>query len=326
MRQLTIQSEHWPLLNPFRISRGSKTEAVVVTVSISENGITGVGECLPYPRYNESVESVTTEIQSIKSEIESRLDRNQLLDALPAGAARNAVDCALLDLECKTQGMRAWEILQIAEPVATTTAYTLSLDNPDTMAANAATHAHRGLLKLKLGPQNALECVREVRRAAPASRLIVDANEGWTLAEFEQAIDGFAALDVAMVEQPLAAGTDAVLAGKNYPVALGADESCHATQGLAELAACYQVVNLKLDKTGGVTEALRVRELAASLNLDVMVGCMIATSLSMAPAMLITPGARFVDLDGPLLLAKDRDPGLYYASDQVYPPKAELWG
>ncbi len=326
MNSLTIAAEEWPLAQEFRIARTSKTAARVVYITITCDEAVGHGECLPYPRYSESTGSVVAQIEQVRDEIEAGCDRPTLQRLLPPGAARNALDCALLDLECKQTGFRAWQVLNTATPEPIATAYTLSMDDPDSMAVNATQHAGHRLLKLKLGPVDAMDCVRAVRRAAPDSRLIVDANEAWTLQQFERVLDEFAACDVEMIEQPLPAGEDEQLHGLKSPVLLGADESCHTGDDVERLADCYQVLNIKLDKTGGLTEALRLKTLALSHGLDVMVGCMVATSLSMAPATILTPGARFVDLDGPLLLKKDRTPGLEYQADRVFPPGAALWG
>lgn len=325
-RTLNARAEAWPLAAEFRISRGRKTAANPVVVSIDDNGLTGRGECLPYPRYGESPESVLGQIESLREAVEGGCDRADLARLLRPGAARNALDCALLDLESKSTGRRAWEVLGTPAPDVVVTAYTLTLDTPDAMAANAARHRGRRLLKLKLGPRDAAECVQAVRAAAPDAELIVDANEAWTLTQLEAALDVFAACRVAMVEQPLPASDDSALAGLGSPVPLGADESCHTREGVEALAERYQVVNIKLDKTGGPTGAKALRDAALACGLDVMVGCMLATSLSMAPAVLLTPGARFVDLDGPLLLKRDRPGGLRYEGDCLHPPAADFWG
>lgn len=326
MRTLSARAEQWPLAREFRISRASKTAASVVVVELGENGIVGRGECLPYPRYGETPESVIAAIEAMRGALADGLDHVQLQEAMGPGAARNAIDAALVDLECKASGRRAWEILDIDTPEAVVTAYTISMDEPAAMAQEAARHRRRRLLKLKLGARNAIDCVRAVREAAPDSELIVDANEAWTLAALETALPAFVDCGVAMIEQPLPAGADGDLAGIGSPIPLGADESAHTRAGLEDLAECYDVVNIKLDKTGGLTEALAMERRACELGLNVMVGCMLATSLSMAPAMLLTASARFVDLDGPLLLARDREPGLEYRDDLVFPPTPALWG
>ena len=326
MQSIKCSVEKYPLANAFRISRGSKTEAIVVVASVTSGGVTGYGECLPYARYDETPESVCKQINSIYSGNGTDLNRHALQDNLTAGAARNALDCALIDLEAKQRGIRAWDIFGIERPVPCVTAYTLSLDQPEKMASNARTHQNRGLLKLKLGPDNAVDCVREVRKQAPNSELIVDANEAWSMSQLDGSIEDFAACNVTMVEQPLPAASDDALTGQKFPIPIGADESAHTSEELDSLAEKYQVINIKLDKTGGVTEAIRMLDRAQELNLDCMIGCMIATSLFMAPAMLLTTRARFVDLDGPLLLAKDRYPGMLYTNDKIHSPNKELWG
>ncbi len=325
-RTLKARAEAWPLAGEFRISRATKTASHPVVAWIEENGVTGRGECLPYPRYGESQDSVLAQIESVREAVADGCDRSTLGGLMRPGAARNALDCALLDLESKLVGRRAWDVLGTPAPAAVVTAYTLTLDDPEAMAANAARHRDRRLLKLKLGPRDAADCVRAVRDAAPAAEIIVDANEAWTLAQLEDALETFAACRVAMVEQPLPASDDAALAGLDAPVPIGADESCHTREGVEQLADRYQVVNIKLDKTGGPTGAKALREAALACQLEVMVGCMLATSLAMAPAMLLTPGARFVDLDGPLLLKQDRPGGLHYEGDRVHPPSPDFWG
>lgn len=326
MRTLKAQAEKWPLDREFRIARGSRTCADVVVVTIEHDGHTGRGECLPYPRYDETPASVLTQIEKARTDIEAGCDRQHLLENMPAGAARNALDCALIDIESKSGARRAWDLLELPEPEAVVTALTLSMDRPDAMAARAAEHRSRRLLKLKLGPRDAVACVRAVREVAEQCELIIDANEAWTLQQLEEALPAFTECRIAMIEQPLPADADHALAGLDSPIPLGADESCHTGTDVEVLADRYQVVNIKLDKTGGLTEAIRLREKARAHGLDIMVGCMVSTSLSMAPATLLTPGARFVDLDGPLLLSHDRSPGLEYRGDLIFPPEKELWG
>ncbi|KAA3623598.1 MAG: dipeptide epimerase [Proteobacteria bacterium] len=326
MRTLTARAEEWPLVREFRISRASKSSARVVVVTLELDDVLARGECLPYPRYDESPDSVLAQIEAARQSIEDGCSREELLALMPAGAARNAVDAALIDLESKAGNRRAWDLLGEPEPEATITAYTLSMDSPEEMASQAAEHRARRLLKLKLGPKDAAACVRAVRDVAPHSDLIVDANEAWTIQQLESALPAFVECDVALIEQPLPAGADDDLRGLGSPIPIGADESCHTSEDLAALAERYQVVNVKLDKTGGLTEAVRLKRRARENGMDIMVGCMIATSLSMAPAMILTPGARFVDLDGPLLLLEDRSPGLEFRDDLVFPPEASLWG
>jgi L-Ala-D/L-Glu epimerase len=265
-------------------------------------------------------------ILSLQDRLRRGLSRESLQRALPAGAARNALDCALLDLEAKASGRRAWEVLGRAAPRACTTAFTISLDTAEAMAAATARVADRPLLKIKLGGEDIGERIAAVRRQAPESELIVDANEAWRAADLEQNLAACAAAGVTLVEQPLPAGQDDLLARIRRPVAVCADESVHDRASLEGLRERYDAINIKLDKTGGLTEALAMADAAQALGFEIMVGCMVATSLSMAPAMVLTPKARFVDLDGPLLLAGDRDDGLRYDGSTVYPPDASLWG
>ncbi|OED35545.1 dipeptide epimerase [Chromatiales bacterium (ex Bugula neritina AB1)] len=326
MRSVVADKELWPISGTFTISRGSKTAAEVVTVGISEGGITGWGECVPYARYGESPQSVLAQVDSIKAALESSVDRLELQQLLPAGAARNAVDCALWDLQAKQSGLRAWSLAGIEKPAPVITAYTLSLDSPEAMQAAASEHSGRPLLKLKLAGEGDLARVSAVRAGAPDSKIIVDANEGWSLQQYHQMVPELLKLNVAMIEQPMPAGEDASLDGIERMIPLCADESCHDASTLADLAGRYDVVNIKLDKTGGLTEALALRERALDLGFDVMVGCMIATSLAMAPATLLTPGAVVVDLDGPLLLAGDRPHALDFDNNSVAAPESALWG
>jgi len=324
--KLSARIERWPIAGAFAISRGAKTEAVTVVVEISLRGHAGRGECVPYARYGETPEATLAAILSLQDKPRGRLNRQALQTALPAGAARNAVDCALLDLEAKTSGQRAWELLGRPAPRACTTAFTISLGTPEAMAAATAKAAHRPLLKIKLGGDGDGERIAAVRKEAPESELIVDANEAWTAANLEQNLAACAAVGVTLVEQPLPAGQDEALARIRRPLVVCADESVHDRASLQGLRERYDAVNIKLDKSGGLTEALALVDAAQALGFEIMVGCMVATSLSMAPAMLLTAQARFVDLDGPLLLAQDRDGGLRYEGSTVYPPDAALWG
>ena len=320
--KLRARAEQFPLARTFSISRGSRTVADVVTVSVEAGGDTGFGECVPYPRYDESIESVIGAIQSLRLPV----DRNELQRCLPPGAARNAVDCALWDLESKKAGMRVWELAGLARPGPVVTAYTLSLDDPSEIALQAATHASRPLLKVKLGGPGDLERLEAVRSGAPAARIIVDANEGWTVSAYEFLIPAFLDLGIEMVEQPFPAGEDAVLDEMERPIPVCADESCHDRKSLARLAGRYDMINIKLDKTGGLTEAMALRDLARERGFEIMVGCMVGTSLAMAPAMLVAQGAAVTDLDGPLLLAADRKTALRYEGSDVFPPESGLWG
>jgi L-Ala-D/L-Glu epimerase len=325
-RQLAARIERWPIAGAFTISRGAKTEAVTVVAEVSQGGHTGRGECVPYPRYGETPEATLAALQAMQEPLAKGLDRRDLQAAMPAGAARNALDCALVDLEAKSQGLRAWALLGRPAPRPCTTAFTISLGTPEAMAAATARAAHRPLLKIKLGGEGDAERIAAVRKAAPESELIVDANEAWGPANLAQNLAACADVGVTLVEQPLPAGQDQALAGVRRPVAVCADESVHDRASLDGLRDRYDAVNIKLDKTGGLTEALDMADAAHALGFDIMIGCMVATSLAMAPAMLLAQQARFVDLDGPLLLARDRDGGLRYEGSLIHPPEAALWG
>lgn len=325
-RQLIARIERWPIAGAFRISRGAKTEAVTVVAEVSQGGHTGRGECVPYPRYNETPEATLAALQAMQEPLSRGLDRTALQAAMPAGAARNALDCALLDLEAKSRKQRVWTLLGRPAPRPCTTAFTISLGTPKAMAAATAKAAHRPLLKIKLGGDGDGKRILAVRKAAPESELIVDANEAWTSDNLERNLNACAELGVTLVEQPLPAGRDDALARIKRPIAVCADESVHDRASLGGLRERYDAVNIKLDKTGGLTEALAMADTAHTLGFEIMIGCMVATSLAMAPAMLLARQARFVDLDGPLLLARDRDDGLRYEGSLVYPPETALWG
>jgi L-alanine-DL-glutamate epimerase-like enolase superfamily enzyme len=325
-RKLVASIERWPIAGSFTISRGAKTEAVTVVASVSQDGRTGRGECVPYPRYGETAEATLQALNAMHEPLAQGLDRMALQAAMPAGAARNALDCALLDLEAKAAGQRVWTLLGRKAPRPCTTAFTISLATPEAMAAATAKAARRPLLKIKLGGDGDGARIAAVRNAAPESELIVDANEAWTPDNLEDNLAACANAGVTLVEQPLPAGRDAALARIKRRVAVCADESVHDRASLEGLRARYDAVNIKLDKTGGLTEALAMADAAHALGFEIMIGCMVATSLAMAPAMLLAPQARFVDLDGPLLLARDRDEGLRYDGSLVYPPEAALWG
>lgn len=326
---LAVVTESFPIRGTFRIARGAKTQAhVVVATLCAADGTIGRGECVPYARYGETVDGVMAALSGLSDRFAQGLDRTGLQSALPPGAARNALDCALWDLEAKQSGRRVWELAGLAMPAPVTTTFTLSIDEPDAMAkAAAAIAATRPLLKLKLAGDGAdLARVAAVRAAAPACRLIVDANEGWQPSDLATLPTALARLGVEMIEQPLPAGADDALVDFQSPVPIGADESAHGLHGLDRLAGRYDVINIKLDKTGGLTEALALRDAARARGLRIMVGCMVATSLSMAPALLLAQGADYVDLDGPLLLDRDRKPGLTYQDALLLPGSAEVWG
>ena len=321
--QVSVTADTFKLAQVFTIARGSRTEANVLTVRITEDGHTGQGECVPYARYDETMESVTAEINGLPE----TFTRQSLLTLLPAGAARNAVDCALWDLEAKQAGKPVWEMAGLAAPHAEITAYTLSLDTPEAMNAQAAKNAFRPLLKTKLGGGDEdVARIRAVRAGAPTARIIVDANEGWTPELYETLAPVLVDLGVEMVEQPFPASNDDALLTLDRVLPVCADESCHDASSLPKLTGKYDMINIKLDKTGGLTEALVLRDAALAAGYQVMVGCMVGSSLAMAPAVLVAQGAAVVDLDGPLLLGEDRDTPLYYDADGVHPPQSELWG
>jgi L-alanine-DL-glutamate epimerase-like enolase superfamily enzyme len=324
-RRLEFRIEKWPISGAFTISRGAKTEATVVVVEISDGEVAGRGECVPYARYGESPESVVAEIESLAPAIASGMDRDALQSALQAGAARNAIDCALWDLEAKRAATSVARLAGIAAPSPVTTAFTLSLDTPEKMAA-AARQCARPVLKLKLGAAEDPERLHAVRAAVPDAVLIADANEGWNATNIRENLKACTQAKVALIEQPLPADDDEALRGIKHDAPICADESFHNRTSFAKLDGKYDAVNIKLDKTGGLTEALRVAEEAERRGLQIMVGCMVATSLAMAPALLLANRAKFVDLDGPLLLAKDREHGLRYEGSTVFPPKPSLWG
>ncbi len=320
--QLEISRDVFRLAQVFTISRGSRTEARVLTVRVSDGEHQGWGECVPYARYDETLESVEAEIRALPDDF----SRQSLMELLPAGAARNAVDCALWDLEAKQAGKRVWELANLPAPGPEITAYTLSLDTPDAMRAQAAENAARPLLKIKLGTPDDMPRLEAVRAGAPRAKIIVDANEGWSAEVYSDLAPHLVRLGVALVEQPLPAGQDDALIGMDRPVPVCADESCHDRASLPNLKGKYDVINIKLDKTGGLTEALKLRDAALAEGYGVMVGCMVGSSLAMAPATLVAQGAMVTDLDGPLLLAEDRDTPLIFDDAGVHPPKAALWG
>ncbi len=325
--ELSVQIERWPLANPFAISRGSKTEAVVVVAELADGTHRGRGECVPYARYGETPDSVVAAIEAMRPALRHDLDRVALQAAMPAGAARNGLDCALWDLEAKRTDRQVYELANLAAPKPLVTAFTISLAAPDAMAQAAERAASRPLLKVKLGGGgDDGKRIAAVRRAAPKAELIVDANEGWNEDNLAQNLSACAEAGVTLIEQPLPQAHDAALAHIERPIPVCADESVHDRSSLDAVAGKYDAINVKLDKAGGLTEALALAAEAERRGLAVMVGCMIATSLAMAPAMLVAQRARVVDLDGPLLLAKDRAGGLRYVGSLTYPPEPILWG
>ncbi len=320
--RIEVTRDVFRLAQVFTISRGSRTEAKVLTVRVQDGDHQGWGECVPYARYGETLESVEDQIAGLPG----AFDRDGVMDLLPAGAARNAVDCALWDMEAKRAGKRVWQLAGLAAPGPEITAYTLSLDTPEKMRAQAEKNAYRPLLKIKLGTPDDMARLEAVRAGAPDARIIVDANEGWSAAVYTDLAPHLVRLGVALVEQPLPAGEDDALIGMARPVPVCADESCHDRGSLAGLKGKYDVVNIKLDKTGGLSEALRLREAAQAEGYGVMVGCMVGSSLAMAPAVLVAQGVGVVDLDGPLLLAEDRENPLKFDTMGVHPSDATLWG
>lgn len=321
---LRIDVERWPIAGSFTIARGSKTEAVVVVAELRDGEHAGRGECVPYARYGETVEGVCAAIEAMRGALGG--DAWTAVSAMPAGAARNALDCALWDLTAKQRGTPAYVLAGLPALRPLVTAYTLSLASADAMAQAAHAARERPLLKIKLGADGDPERLAAIRAAAPSSELIVDANEGWTAANLARNLDACVAAGVTLVEQPLPAADDAALAEWRGPALICADESVHDRASLASLVGRYTAVNIKLDKTGGLTEALAMAAEAERLGFSIMVGCMLATSLGMAPALLVAQRARVVDLDGPLLLRRDRPHGLHYEGSIVSPPSPELWG
>lgn len=320
---VSLKNDSFQLAQVFTISRGSRTQADVITVTISDDGFTGMGESVPYARYGETQDSVAEQIRGLPAEF----DRMQLQTLLPAGAARNAVDCALWDLEAKQAGLPAWKLAGLPEPKPEITAFTLSLGTPDAMQAQAAENKFRPLLKTKLGggPEDVAR-IKAVRKGAPDARIIVDANEGWTPELYQTLAPVLVDLGVEMVEQPFPAGEDDALLTLERVLPVCADESCHDSASLPALAGKYDMVNVKLDKTGGLTEALVLRDSALAAGYSVMVGCMVGSSLAMAPAVLVAQGAAVTDLDGPLLLGEDRETPLFYNAQGVHPARTSLWG
>lgn len=318
--QIDVTRDVFQLAQVFTISRGSRTQAEVLTVTVQGDGFRGVGECVPYARYGETLDSVTAQIEGFTE------DWQALPEALPAGAARNALDCAFWDHAAKQAGKRVWDLLGLPAPRPEITAYTLSLDTPDAMQKQAAQNAHRPLLKIKLGTPDDMARLEAVRRGAPDVPIIVDANEGWTADVYADLAPHLIRLGVKMVEQPLPSGQDDMLAEIARPLPVCADESCHDRASLPGLRGKYDMVNIKLDKTGGLTEALALKQQAIAEGYSVMVGCMVGSSLAMAPATILAQGVAFTDLDGPLLLAEDRDEPLVFDELGVHRPAAALWG
>jgi L-alanine-DL-glutamate epimerase-like enolase superfamily enzyme len=326
IRTLRVRDERWPTAQVFVIARGAKTEAHLMVVEVEQAGVAGRGEAVPYPRFGETMAGAVAQVEAVRSAVEAGTSRAQLQDLMPAGAARNAIDCALWDLEAKLTGEPAWRTAGLARLDPVKTYFTLSLDTPEAMGEAARAQAGRPMLKLKIGAPNDLGRVEAVRAAAPRTRLVVDANEGLSFEDLRRLLPDFARLNVQLVEQPLKVGEDEALEGFDSPVMLCADESLRTRAELELCARRYGCINVKLDKAGGLTEALALAAEAKARGLALMAGCMVATSLAMAPAMIIAQGAQFVDLDGPLLLARDREPGLVFEGSMIRPPPRELWG
>ncbi|MEM6462511.1 MAG: N-acetyl-D-Glu racemase DgcA [Pseudomonadota bacterium] len=324
--RLSAEETVFPLAEAFTISRGSRTEARTVTVTIRDGSHSGTGESVPYARYGETVEGVVQSIMALEQAVADGLNRSELQDRLQGGAARNAIDCALWDLEAKKSGKRAFQLAGLGALKPVQTAFTLSLEEPSEMRRKAEKNRHRPLLKIKLGGEGDLARLEAVRAGAPDTYIIVDANEGWTPQDYSALAPELIRLGVKLVEQPLPAGHDSALLEIERTLPVCADESCHDRKSLADLAGKYDMVNIKLDKTGGLTEALALKKAAEEAGMGIMVGCMVASSLAMAPAVLLAQSADIVDLDGPLLLARDRSHPLMYDADGVHPSTSELWG
>ena len=323
--EIDAREDVWPLKEPFRISRGSRTEAHVVVVTVTDGEHTGRGEGVPLRRYNQSAASVLAQIESVKNRPD--LDRQKIQQMLPAGAARNALDCALWDLEAKIYGKRVSDLARTAIVPEVETSFTISLNAPEKMATAAKANAGAPILKLKLaGDADDLKRVESVREVAPKSRLLIDANESWSPDHYRKVAPKLAKLGIELVEQPFPAGADEILETLDHPVPVCADESCHTRADLPRLTNRYEVLNVKLDKTGGLTEALQLCDQAREHGFKLLIGCMVCTSLAIAPARLLASAADWVDLDGPLLLASDRDHGLSYRNGKISLPSPELWG
>ena len=330
MIHLDLTRDRFPFRDVFTISRGTRTEQAVVAAHLNDGFHSGHGECTPYARYDESVDGVAADIEALRDWLADGEDPDSLRAALqqrmPPGAARNAVDCALWDLAAKRSGRPVWALAGLDAPGPELTAYTISLADPATMRNKAAANAGRPLLKIKLGGEGDMARLEAVRAGAPGSRIIVDANEGWTADEYAVLAPALLRLGVEMVEQPLPAGADDALADMARPLPVCADESCHDRTSLPGLRGKYDMINIKLDKTGGLTEALALRAAARAEGFAIMVGCMVGSSLAMAPALLVAQGAAITDLDGPLLLGADRAPPLHFDEAGVHPADPALWG
>jgi len=324
--KLFVSNDSFQLAQVFTISRGSRTQADVITVKLEDDGFAGYGECVPYARYNETMDSVNQQIESVRGAISDGMTRAELQSALPVGTARNALDCAMWDLEAKKGNTTVWQLAGLSEPQPVTTCFTLSLESPEKMLAAATKSKTMPMLKIKLGGDGDLERLQAVRQGAPDSQLVVDANEGWSVKDYLRLAPVMVDLGVALVEQPLPADNDDALKGIERSLPICADESCHDRASLEKLHGKYDFINIKLDKTGGLTEALALKAAATDAGFKIMVGCMVSTSLAMAPGVLVAQGAEVVDLDGPLLLAEDRDPAIEFEGALMSPAPRALWG
>jgi len=324
--KLVVSNDSFKLAQVFTISRGSRTQADVITVKLEHDNVAGFGECVPYARYGETMESVNAQIESVRGPLSEGMTRIELQSALAIGTARNALDCAMWDLEAKKANTTVWQLAGLSAPKPVTTCYTLSLESPEKMLAAAAKNKAMPILKIKLGGDGDIERLRAVRQGAPQSRLVVDANEGWSVEDYHQLAPVMNELGVALVEQPLPAENDDALKDIERSLPVCADESCHDRASLEQLLGKYDFINIKLDKTGGLTEALALKTAAEEAGFKIMVGCMVSTSLAMAPGVLLAQGAEVVDLDGPLLLAEDRQPAIEFEGATMHPAPAALWG
>lgn len=323
--QVVLSTKNWPIRGSFTISRGSKSQAKVIHVELHNDGKIGRGECVPYARYNESIASTLMQLEQMIPRLKAGLSKEELQYILPAGSARNGLDCAMWDLECKQDNQRIWGKVNLS-PSSLDTAFTLSLDSVQNMKIAATNNRYRPLLKLKLGGTEDLARVKAVREGAPNSKIILDANEAWTKESYLELVPELVKLKVAMIEQPFAVNNDKILLDLPRPIPVCADESCHDRNSLTAILGRYDMINIKLDKTGGLTEALKLKEAATAAGLQVMVGCMVSSSLSMAPAFVIAQGTDIVDLDGPLLLNEDIDNGFQFETSRMLPFCANLWG
>jgi len=324
--ELHIQHEIMPLRTPFRISRGVRKDAHVVSVSLGRDGLFGRGEATPYSHYGESPGSVIAQIESIKTKLKPSLTNVELSRLLPAGAARNAVDCALWELRAKQEGRTVWQLLNLSEPASICTMVTVGLDSAANMAARAAQLKNCAVLKVKLDKENIVEKTTAIRDAAPAPDIIIDANESWTVDTLDSLGEFLHSKGVVLLEQPIPDSDSDKLLGLQCDIPICADEACHTSKDLDGLVGKYQFVNIKLDKTGGLTEAINLQQQAQKLGFGIMLGCMIGSSLAMAPALLLASQASFVDLDGPLWLANDRKHALSIDNGVIATPSPLLWG